>query len=246
LNASVSADKYTAGLLAGAVLEDGFVVGCHSSGSVVFSGDGSAGGLVGNAGGQENHKAIVSRSFSTASVTGTGQGAFLGGLVGDTGSSSAISESYATGAAIGLGHAYAGGFVGISSDSIVDSYAMGNAESGRWDRHIKPPPGVGGFVGYAFSSTIQTSYSTGAPKGHGRNSAIGGFAGRLFFSPTFVDTYWDIDTSGIDHENGAGIVGLSDAQLRSGLPDGFDPAIWGQDPNINNGYPYLRANPPPK
>jgi hypothetical protein len=35
-------------------------------------------------------------------------------------------------------------------------------------------------------------------------------------------------------------------QLKSGLPEGFDPHIWGSNPNIDNGYPYLPANPPPK
>jgi len=39
-------------------------------------------------------------------------------------------------------------------------------------------------------------------------------------------------------------VGLSDAQLKSGLPTGFDPTIWGHDPAINNGLPYLLHNPP--
>jgi hypothetical protein len=28
------------------------------------------------------------------------------------------------------------------------------------------------------------------------------------------------------------------------LPEGFDPNVWRSDPNINNGYPYLLANPP--
>jgi hypothetical protein len=42
-----------------------------------------------------------------------------------------------------------------------------------------------------------------------------------------------------------GTTGLRDRELKSGLPVGFDPAIWGQNPNINNGYPYLLANPPP-
>ncbi len=45
-------------------------------------------------------------------------------------------------------------------------------------------------------------------------------------------------------ENDPGITGLTDQQLKSGLPAGFDPKIWGSDPNINNGYPYLLANPP--
>ncbi len=41
-----------------------------------------------------------------------------------------------------------------------------------------------------------------------------------------------------------GITGLTDAQLKSALPAGFDPNVWGQNPNINNGWPYLLANPP--
>ena len=28
--------------------------------------------------------------------------------------------------------------------------------------------------------------------------------------------------------------------------DGFDPNIWAENPKINNGFPYLIANPPPK
>jgi hypothetical protein len=42
----------------------------------------------------------------------------------------------------------------------------------------------------------------------------------------------------------AGVTGLTDAQLKSDLPAGFDPAIWGQDAAVNNGWPYLLANPP--
>ena len=38
--------------------------------------------------------------------------------------------------------------------------------------------------------------------------------------------------------------GLTTQQLQSALPTGIDPAIWGDEPNINNGYPYLLANPP--
>jgi len=32
--------------------------------------------------------------------------------------------------------------------------------------------------------------------------------------------------------------------LKSALSDGFDPDVWGQDANINNGWPFLLANPP--
>jgi hypothetical protein len=36
--------------------------------------------------------------------------------------------------------------------------------------------------------------------------------------------------------NDPGLTGLSDAQLKSALPAGFDPAVRGQNPSIDNGY----------
>jgi hypothetical protein len=65
--------------------------------------------------------------------------------------------------------------------------------------------------------------------------------------------YWDIDTSGTDVPCGRranhpvncpAVTGLTDTQLKSALPVGFNSAIWGQSPDMNNGYPYLLANPP--
>jgi hypothetical protein len=82
---------------------------------------------------------------------------------------------------------------------------------------------------------------------------IGGLIG-LDQSPSgsLSDTYWDTDTSGITNPdqgagsplNDPGITGLTTEQLQSGLPAGFDPSIWGENANINNGLPYLLANPP--
>jgi hypothetical protein len=76
--------------------------------------------------------------------------------------------------------------------------------------------------------------------------------GRDLKSGDLSSTYWDLDTSGVSDPgqgagnvpNDAGITGLTDTQLKSGLPDGFDPKVWGSNPKINNGYPYLFANPP--
>ncbi|MEI9932852.1 MAG: hypothetical protein WDM89_20525 [Rhizomicrobium sp.] len=66
--------------------------------------------------------------------------------------------------------------------------------------------------------------------------------------------YWDLDTSGISNPaQGAGnqasdpgITGLTTAQFQSGLPAGFDPGIWKQNAKLNNGYPYLIDNTPPR
>jgi len=78
----------------------------------------------------------------------------------------------------------------------------------------------------------------------------GGLVGFADNGGHFTHGYWDLDTSGTSQGCGAGncagIAGLTDSQLKSALPDGFDPAIWGQSASINNGYPYLLANPPPQ
>jgi hypothetical protein len=68
----------------------------------------------------------------------------------------------------------------------------------------------------------------------------------------FSDTYWDTTTSGItdpskgagNKKNDKGIEGLTTAQLRSGLPDGFSGTVWGEKSSINGGLPYLLAKPP--
>jgi hypothetical protein len=43
----------------------------------------------------------------------------------------------------------------------------------------------------------------------------------------------------------AGVTGLTAEQLQAGLPTGFSPKIWAENPKINGGLPYLIANPPP-
>lgn len=115
-------------------------------------------------------------------------------------------------------------------------------------------PAAGGAIGYnwnAGAAEAHDSYSVGTVTGSGS----GGFIGTDTAPTRSIDEcYWDLDTSGIDNPHqGAGsplddpgITGLTDAELKSGLPAGFDPAIWSENPNINNGYPYLIANPPPQ
>ena len=95
-----------------------------------------------------------------------------------------------------------------------------------------------------------TQPTTGAPSGAKNTGGSVGAIGPN--SNPVTDVYWDLDTSGIsDPSQGAGnsanypgITGLTTAQFQSGLPSGFDPSVWAQSPSINNGYPYLIANPP--
>ncbi|HEY1638086.1 MAG TPA: hypothetical protein VGF62_06145 [Rhizomicrobium sp.] len=222
-------------------LAHGLVTNSHSSAKV---GDAaSAGGLVGflvNAG-----VGVPTVVDSSASGQVSGHGA-IGGLVGQLGLTAGIEvvrDSFATGA-IGAATCDAcGGLVGSNAGSITDSYAFGPVT-------VANCSACGGLVG-TNSSKIATSYSTGAI------TASGGFTGGSIGKDTslagsLTNTYWDLDTSGErDPSKGAGnvsndpgISGLSDAQLKVALPQGFDGKVWKQAAGENGGYPYLVANAP--
>jgi GLUG motif-containing protein len=226
-------DRYVGGLVGenrGRVID--------SSASVSVSGNHCAavGGLVGRGG-------YILRSHASGSVSAQGPclSLFAGGLVGQFAS---IDRSFATGnVTIGdARHSFAGGLIGFNrARTIANAYATGLVE-GDGAR-------LGGFAGkFYLGIQVIASYSIGVVTGRGR---FGGFVAKTGLAGgEFTNVYWDIDTSGQKRAcargNCSGIVGLSDAQMKSGLPDGFDPTIWGQDATINGGYPYLLADPPPK
>jgi hypothetical protein len=193
--------------------------------------------------------AEIQHSFATGKIAGPGAG-WSGGLVGFE--SGTIDGCYAAGAVV-VGNntgnnnprASAGGLVGAinSPATIENAYSTGSVAGGQ-------DAAVGGLIGYSAEGTITDSYSTGAPVG-GAGSVVGGFIGEDNGKNGFNDVYWDTDTSGMSQgagniPNDPGITGLTTAQLQSGLPAGFDPKIWAENPNINNGLPYLIADPPPK
>ncbi|MFL6688842.1 MAG: hypothetical protein ACJ8IR_01440 [Alphaproteobacteria bacterium] len=190
------------------------------------------GGQAGGIAGQNNS------GVSYASASGPVNGVIdSGGLVGNN--SQYIDHSFATGSVSGNKN-NTGGLAGSNRGQIQNSYAMGSVNGAAG--------AAGGFVGYNVGS-VQYAYSVGATSGGKKYT--GGFAG--YDANEAIDTaYWDVDTSGISNPaDGAGfpkydpgITGLRTKQLRSSLPLGFSKKDWAEDPNINNGYPYLRANPP--
>jgi len=231
----------------------------------VSGGDGAAGGndgttavggLVGYYAGDSDGGEIT-QSYSTGTVSG-GNNALVGGLVGyDNGAClpfvCRIVQSYATGAVSGGESASIGGLVGENAGAwIINSYATG-AVTGTDDAK------AGGLIGWntdgddggPVSPTVSYSYSTGAVMA-GSGSQIGGLIGNDTADTENTSIFWDLDTSGIgDPSQGAGniandpgITGLSDAQLKAGLPPGFDKKVWKQSATLNNGYPYLIDNPP--
>ena len=199
------------------------------------------GGLVGG-----NYGALDQAAAST-SIAVNGDSplsiAFVGGLVGAN--AGTMQRSYATGAALagnGVGHAVSGGLVGFSAAAIHNCYATGAASIGVSTE-------VGGLVGYN-GHAIDDSYSTGAPTAAG--GLVGGSIGYDGSNGGISNDYWDTTTSDITNlsqgagniANDPGITGETTAQLQAGLPAGFDPKIWAENPKINGGLPYLIANPP--
>jgi hypothetical protein len=222
----------------------GTLLGDSVTGNIKYKKTSGAGGIVGS------NDGIVTMCHADVKITG-GEYGSVGGLVGATGVGT-ITASWATGTLFGDAGSQVGGLVGFTSRMTVsNSYSTSTAAGGQGAY-------VGGLIGQTGDpegdgATTATSYSTGAPTG-GSGSDVGGLIGVDDTSPGSVtDTYWDTTTSGITNlsqgagniANDPGIAGETSAQLQAGLPAGFDPTIWAESPSINNGFPYLIANPPP-
>jgi hypothetical protein len=236
---AVNGNKYVGGLVgSGANI-------VHSYSTAIVGGSSSL--IVGGLAGYKGNGGIISDSYATGAVSGISQ---VGGLVGQN--NGTISESFATGTVTATGQndndtdPSAGGLVGFHHTPqalIENSYATGAVPGPANDR--------GGLVGMSKTEdvAIANSYATG-PVGNG-GSEVGGFMG-CEAGGNFSDNYWDTQTSGQNQGNGCyggevnGIAGLTTAQFQSGLPAGFDPTIWAENPSINGGFPYLIANPPPQ
>ncbi|MBV9571231.1 MAG: hypothetical protein JO056_08325 [Alphaproteobacteria bacterium] len=194
----------------------------------------------------------ITQSYATGNVssvkTPSGYGN-VGGLVAVNWGT--VAQTFATGTATGASgkKVTVGGLIGVAVDGLISqSYATGAVVAGKKNT-------AGGLVGEVDAKvTLTQSYSTGLVS-IGQGLLVGGFIGYDKSAGAHMDSaYWDLDTSGIDDtgrgagapRNDPGITGLTDAQLKSGLPAGFDPNVWGQSQDINNGYPYLLANPPAK
>jgi hypothetical protein len=240
---------------------EGQISGCHASGSI--SAQGEAGGLA-----TYSNGSIVDSSSSVSIISLTGE---AGGLVEELDAGS-IERSFATGSVTNQmtvrgktldsrardgaqksSTITLGGLVGSSYyGRISESYSTGSVvgvQSGHHGHSSK----VGGLVGDQLQGkvSIYQSYSIGAVAlNRGYVGGVIGYDGAASGSNNTV--LWDLQTSGIgDPGKGAGNIvydkglkGVTDGQLRH-FPKGFDPDVWAVNPNINGGYPYLKANPPP-
>ncbi|WP_295537007.1 GLUG motif-containing protein [uncultured Thioclava sp.] len=170
------------------------------------------------------------RTGSGLREAATGPGPNVGGLVG-VNYLATINNAYATGAVSGTA-SDVGGLVGFNYYSTISNVYATGAVSGT--------NSVGGLVGSNYYSTISNVYATGAVSG---TSSVGGLMGATS-DGTITNGYWDTTTSGTTtgegYGDGAGVSGLSTAELAASLPIGFDGAVWSTSDNRTT--PWLLAN----
>jgi filamentous hemagglutinin family protein len=262
---NVSGISGSAGGLVG--LNAGDITGSHASGDAsgtLYTAVGQESSDVGGLVADNSGSGAIKNSYATGTAIANN---YSGGLAGSN--EGTIDLSFATGDASAVANPAdsgnsgwgVGGLVGANSGNIKDSYASGAVFGYTY---------VGGIAGHWQGSDelLKDSYSTGAVTagcsgGYTNGCLVGGSIGGIAGGPPisgFLNVYWDTDTGnnaglsavggyclgGYCHDaNGyvQGIQGLTTAQLESGLPTGFDSMIWGSDPTINNGLPYLLGIP---
>ncbi len=257
IGGSVAGDYTDTNTIGGLVLRNnGRIVDCTSSATVSTDGPGTIGGLV------ELNSGTVTLSGTTGDVTGGGaatagglvgfnngpvtlsfakghvasRGGTLGGLIGNN--VGTVDQSFSTGDINSSGGgATDGGLVGSNSGQITNAYSRGAIVGQNSST-------MGGFVGAALpNSQIAMSYSTGSTTG---GTTMGGFIGNNQGGAAWA--YWNTSTSNTMDATGSGssdgISGYTSAQLRAGLPPGFDSCTWAEAPAVNLGFPYLINNPP--
>ena len=124
-----SGDKARVGILVGDVYGSLTVENCYVSGTIETA-DGtnkieSAGGLIGNVREYSNYSVNIKSCYADAKIKGTTDKGFAGGLVGWTGGTTTIDNSYAVvDMDVDMGY-YIGGLVGSGNVTISHSYAAG-------------------------------------------------------------------------------------------------------------------------
>jgi hypothetical protein len=238
VNFQIFAGTYGGGLIG--INFYGTVSNCYSIGSINEGGN-SVGGLVGS------NYGTVSNCYSIVSVEGNLD---VGGLVGSN--YGTVSNCYSIGSINAYGSV--GGLIGWNNKTVSNCYSRANVV-GEYGY-------IGGLIGAnSFYGTVSNCYSTGYVKG-GKfrvGGLIGGNGGKV------SNSFWDIETSGLTTSDGG--TGKTTKQMKSirtytdiawseGLNSPWDfvgnpyddkgnKDIWDINPNVNDGYPYLTAIPPP-
>lgn len=243
-----SRDGARVGILVGDVYGSLTVENCYVSGTIETA-DGtnkieSAGGLIGNVRGKYNYSVNIKSCYADAEIKGTASSGFAGGLVGWTGGSTTIDNSYAVvDMDVEAGNSI-GGLVGCGNDSkvkISHSYAAGEA---------LPKNPIGASVaGISANGSISSCVSIfpemrllnriGGRTGNYRDNY--GFAGTVARKSDGTILTPDPETMGADKLYGADATAaeLKNSEFYKGLGWDFD-SIWMMDSTGGYAFPILK------
>jgi hypothetical protein len=215
-NVSVNAAVGIAGGLIG--LNFGTVYQAYATGNVDASGAVAiAGGFVGlNVGFPDHPGGLINQAFATGAVGSTADYSLLGGFAGVN--AGTIYQAYATGAVTGTAGSIIGGLAAINLGSLDQTYAIGRLTGGSV---------TGGLVGADSNAPL-----AGVNLNPDLVPALTGIG-------TATNSYWNPDTTGVT--TSAGGTARNTRDFLAGLPPGFDPAVWGLQPNPS--YPHFAWQP---
>lgn len=238
-----SNDDARVGILVGDVYGSLTVENCYVSGTIETT-DGtnkieSAGGLIGNV--RENNSVGIQSCYADAKIKGTTDKGFAGGLVGWTGGTTTIDNSYAVvDMDVDKGY-YIGGLVGSGNVTISHSYAAGKALT-------KNSTGAA-VAGISDNGSISSSVSI-FPEMRSLNR-IGGTSGKYTNNYGFAGTVArksdgtiltpDPNTMGADKQYGADATEaeLKNPEFYEKLGWDFD-STWTMDSNGVYAFPILK------
>ncbi len=156
-------------------------------------------------------------------------------------SGTVISECFAKGNVTAYTSEFIGGLVGESSSSGTITNCYSQVTIGA---DVK----VGGICGgNTFGSEINKCYHTGEITASG-GADIYALAGNLEESGPITDSYWDVETTGLDYQPVGGSGKTTREMHMQGTYTNWDfmeetsngsEDIWGNNPVCNDGYPFI-------
>ena len=218
------------GGLIGQNYSNGYISNCFAKGSVY-----GVGQYVGGFGGA-NGAATARIYYSYADSNVFGQTNNVGGFVGaGRGGQDDILYSYSKGTVIGVNNI--GGFIGLNwGASVFNSYSFSSVNGDQ---------NIGGLIGFnrdfsgGIDGNIHHSYSIGKVEG---NTNVGGLIGSN--EGIFSYSFWDVNLSDqVESDGGEGKT-TTEMKTQSTFTDWDFSTVWAISSSINDGYPYLRSNPP--
>jgi hypothetical protein len=224
----------------------GTITNSYSNGTVKKSGSGNDRNYVGGLVGYQNG-GTIEKSYSTSTVTNSSTGAYnVGGLVGNQ-DAGTIKVSYFIGnvinesenSSIGGTVNNVGGLAGYTNGTIENSYSIGIV----WGRSASKVGRLTGGIGS--SGTIFYTYSVAELH---PTTSCDGLLGTVYSGDKITNSFYNNELSPDCQDNGHAGEGKStaDMKLQSTFTGGWNFATnWSINAQLNDGYPYLKDNPPP-